>query len=76
MASKKDMRTVDLSMSFLLNVPAMPQSDRLAVIPYKDPAAKKETENDVASTMATTLPMVAVSEPLCRSYMPFCILYD
>ena len=38
-------------------------SHLLAVIPYKDPSTKKESDNDVASTMATTLPMVAVREP-------------
>ena len=32
------------------------------VIPYKDPSTK-ESDNDVASTMASTLPMVAVRRP-------------
>ena len=34
-------------------------TDLVPVIPYKEPSAEKSDE--IASTMATTLPMVAVS---------------
>ena len=42
------------------------KSNCATVIPYREPSAKKEGENDIASTMATTLPMVAVSETLSQ----------
>ena len=59
-ASKKDMRREDLStfypskISLLLSI-----TKCVSVIPYKEPSVEKSDE--IANTMATTLPMVAVS---------------
>jgi hypothetical protein len=58
MSSKKDMRREDLSEHPYWKPPS--SSKDPPVIPYKDPSTKKE-DNDIASTMATTLPMIAVS---------------
>ena len=47
---------------FLLSVSSYPiVNNSASVIPYKEPSAEKS--DDVANTMATTLPMVAVSLP-------------
>ncbi len=57
MASKKDMRREDLSKSKCFSSHSVVNST--IVIPYKEPPAEKP--DDIANTMATTLPMVAVS---------------
>lgn len=60
MTSKKDMRREDLSKldpSKCFFSPSVTKS--VSVIPYKEPLAEKP--DDIANTMATTLPMVAVS---------------
>lgn len=57
MALRKDMRREDLGM--FSNPFISSQFTYSAVIPYKEPAAEKP--DDIANTMATTLPMVAVS---------------
>lgn len=61
MASRKDMRREDLSKAYpyssLFFFPRV--TDYASVIPYKEPSAEKP--DDIANTMATTLPMVAVS---------------
>ena len=59
MASKKDMRREDLSKIYLIVFSFPLVTKFAAVIPYKEPPAEKS--DDVANTMATTLPMVAVS---------------
>ena len=60
MASKKDMRREDLSKSFPFDYfSSVLRSNFTAVIPYREPSAEKP--DDIANTMATTLPMVAVS---------------
>lgn len=62
MALRKDMRREDLSRNLPIHL-ILSVFKRLTistlVIPYKEPSAEKP--DDIANTLATTLPMVAVS---------------
>lgn len=54
------MRREDLSEAYL-SIFFRRLTDSAPVIPYKEPSAEKP--DDIANTVATTLPMVAVSLP-------------
>lgn len=60
MASKRDMRRADLgkTLQFLTIAPKLTY---LLAIPYVDPSKGRDDKGDMASTMASTLPMAAVS---------------
>ena len=59
MASKKDMRRDDLGITCSSNVAKL-MLNGAPVIPYREPT-KDKNEGDMSSTMASTLPMAAVS---------------
>lgn len=60
MASKKDMRRADLGKT-LPSMTMAPKLSYMSAIPYADPSKDKDDKGDIASTMASTLPMAAVS---------------